>query len=86
MQRYTECKTEFSVQTKFLETEEIFTDVLGEVATNKLLTAVVERTSSVLSDVIHSRSKQFSVVRTHSVMHARELGPKSLDVVLDIRL
>lgn len=84
VQWHTEREAKLAVESEFLETEEVFTNVFGKVTANKLLAAVVKGTSSICTDVIKGRPKKFSVVSAHSVMHADQLGAESLNIVFNV--
>ena len=45
-------ETKFLIETKFLEPEEVLVDIFREIATNKLLAAIVERTSTVCASIL----------------------------------
>lgn len=51
MQRNAEGHTKFLVKPKFAEAKEVFTDVLGEISTNKLFTAIIERSDAICTSV-----------------------------------
>ena len=86
VQWYTEREAKLAVESEFLETEEVFTNVFGEVTANELLAAVIEGTSSICTDIVKGRSKKLGVVSAHSIMHANQLGTESLDIILNVRL
>jgi hypothetical protein len=71
VQRNTKGKAKFSVEAEFLETKEVFANVFGKVTTHKLLTAIIEGTSTILADVVHGRAEQLCIVRSHAVVHTR---------------
>lgn len=86
MQWHTRSKSEFDIKTELLESEEVLADVFGKVTSDKLLATVVESTGAVTTDVVHRRSKKFSVVRSHSFVHAAKFGSKPFNVVFNVCL
>ena len=86
VQWYTKRKAKFAVEPELLETEEVFTNVFGEVTADKLLAAVIEGTSSICTNIVKGRSKELGVVSAHSIMHANQFGAESLYIILDVCL
>lgn len=86
MQWHTKGQAKLAVESKFLETKEIFANVFGEVATNKLLAAIIKGASTICTNVVQGRPEQLGVVRSHSIVHAGQFCAKSFNVFLDICL
>jgi hypothetical protein len=63
MQRNADRDTEFSVEAEFSEAKEIFTKVLREITTDKLLATVIESASSISTSTgVKCWTKELSIV------------------------